>query len=291
MGQLTFSDTPLQQIFFPGLPHHNLWVKRDDLMHPEVSGNKWRKLSGILQAFPQAKKWITMGGAWSNHLLAVASAGKTLEVETHGYVRGDELNINSNPRLKRINELGMTLTFISRSEFRNLRELYRKEAGIHGKDLIIPEGGAMPEALTGVEKILDEFTFIPDHLILATGTGTTAAGLAMGIAKRKWPTKIFPVPVYHDPESWAYSEKMSGGNLNSSMWVSDQNYFNKKNPENNLKNWRTDWESITGLPCDPVYIKSASHAWISLCKTGVIAPHTHSVLIYTLNGGVTDFPK
>ena len=118
----------LQTIEMDRLAKRNiqLFVKRDDLIHNEVSGNKWRKLKYIVADFMQSKKKqiLTFGGAYSNHLLATASACNQLKIPSIGVVRGEELTISSNPVLKRCNELGMKLHFVSREEY-SLR--YMKE--------------------------------------------------------------------------------------------------------------------------------------------------------------------
>ena len=96
-----------------------VFVKRDDLLHPEISGNKWRKLKyNIEQAIHLHSEGIfTFGGAYSNHLVATAAAAKEFGLKSIGFVRGEELNSNSNDTLKRCAELGMDLQFLSREMY------------------------------------------------------------------------------------------------------------------------------------------------------------------------------
>ena len=96
-----------------------LLVKRDDLIHPEVSGNKWRKLKYTIEHFKQSKctRILTFGGAFSNHLLATASACNELNIPSIGVVRGDEHTPHTNYVLSRCKELGMFLYFVSREEY------------------------------------------------------------------------------------------------------------------------------------------------------------------------------
>ena len=111
----------LQQVEIPDLVQRGikLYVKRDDLIHSEVSGNKWRKLKYNIEQVYQGKfdGVFTFGGAFSNHLVATASACHQLGLKSIGFVRGDELNINSNETLARCHSLGMELRFLPREEY------------------------------------------------------------------------------------------------------------------------------------------------------------------------------
>src|SRR5688500_291082 len=106
--------SPEQRVFHPlfEAAEVELWFKRDDLIHPEISGNKWRKLAPVFSEMVKrkSKKVVSYGGAWSNHLLAVAAAADMNKIESEGFVRGDKVN---NPVLARCEELGMTLHFLS----------------------------------------------------------------------------------------------------------------------------------------------------------------------------------
>ena len=100
-----------------------LFIKRDDLLHPIISGNKFRKLKYNLQEAKQlgCSKLLTFGGAFSNHIVAVAGAGNEFGFETIGIIRGEELatKIDKNPSLQLAQSLGMKLFFIPRSEYQN----------------------------------------------------------------------------------------------------------------------------------------------------------------------------
>ena len=101
-----------------------LFVKRDDLIHPYVSGNKWRKLKYNIEEFYRSGKEyiLTIGGAYSNHIVATAAAGKEYGIKTIGIIRGEELDNHSNPVLSFAKECGMELVFISREEYKNLHD-------------------------------------------------------------------------------------------------------------------------------------------------------------------------
>jgi len=162
-----------------------LFIKRDDLIHPTVSGNKWRKLKyNLLEAKShQNRHVLTFGGAFSNHLYAVAAAGNVLGLNTTGIVRGEESSKNPSPTLKFCLEQGMQLHFVSRSEYRRRNDDdYRHElAATYAHPFIIPEGGTSAFALKGVAEMIPEVDaqlgYRPDYFAVAAGTGGTAAGL------------------------------------------------------------------------------------------------------------------
>ncbi|MGL4632858.1 MAG: pyridoxal-phosphate dependent enzyme, partial [Leadbetterella sp.] len=118
-------------------------IKREDLIHPEISGNKFRKLKyALLEAKQLGKtRLVTFGGAYSNHVLALASAGNMFGFETQAYIRGEELNSSSNATLFRANELGMKLHFVTRNEYQYKNKLVEN---LDDQSYIISEGGSDP---------------------------------------------------------------------------------------------------------------------------------------------------
>ena len=177
--------SPLQQIEEPLFTKHNIrvYVKRDDLIHPVISGNKWRKLKLNFEKFIQGKyeRIVTFGGAFSNHIAAVAELGKLGEIPTTGIIRGDELSPDSNDTLRKAFQNGMQLQFVSREKYAERYErVYHEElrCGL-GNILLIEEGGANFLGTLGISEVLKELPFEPDFMFAATGTGTTAAGLLL----------------------------------------------------------------------------------------------------------------
>ncbi len=173
-----------------------VYVKRDDLIDPEVSGNKWRKLKYSIQLAEHQKKEgiITFGGAFSNHLLAVASACNRVGLQSIGLVRGDELTESSNSNLERCSELGMQLQFISRLDYQTRNEKWSQEEWKekYSRFLLIPEGGANYHGLIGCQEIVKEIDQPVDHYFIAQGTTTTSCGLLTGSEET---SKIHVVPV------------------------------------------------------------------------------------------------
>jgi 1-aminocyclopropane-1-carboxylate deaminase len=190
--------SPLQKIEIPLTIEKgvNLYIKRDDLIHPNISGNKWRKLKFNFEKFKQNKydSVLTFGGAYSNHIAATAAAGNLLGIKTIGVIRGEELSFDSNSTLLEAHNNGMELVFVSRSKYAERYErIYHEELrNIYGNTLIINEGGANFHGVLGCIEITQEISINADYLYLASGTGTTTAGLLIGSKK----TKIVSVPVF-----------------------------------------------------------------------------------------------
>ena len=139
-----------------------VYVKREDRLHEEVSGNKFRKLKyNLIEARSMGyKKLLTFGGAYSNHIAAVAAVGKACDFATIGVIRGEELKevFLENPTLKKATENGMKFKFVSRAEYRQKdQEYFIDELKKEYKDFyLIPEGGTNNLAVKGCEEILTE---------------------------------------------------------------------------------------------------------------------------------------
>ena len=160
-----------------------LFIKREDLIHPFVSGNKFRKLKyNLLQAKAENQTTlITFGGAFSNHIAATAFAGKENNFKTIGIIRGEELRtkINENPTLQFAKQCGMQLEFVTREEYRNKESLEFIEnlKQKFGNFYLIPEGGTNQLAVKGCEETLNEDDFIYDYICVCVGTGGTISGI------------------------------------------------------------------------------------------------------------------
>lgn len=161
-----------------------LYIKREDLLHPLISGNKFRKLKyNIKEAvLKNCNTLITFGGAFSNHIVAVAAAGKENGFKTIGIIRGDELfdQTNTNPSLSLAKQLGMEFEFVSRTEYRNKEDVtfvddLKKR---HGNNIyIIPEGGTNGLAIKGCGEILSDEDVVFDYICVPVGTGGTVSGI------------------------------------------------------------------------------------------------------------------
>ena len=161
-----------------------LFLKREDLIHPEISGNKFWKLFFNIENYQNRKVenplLITFGGAFSNHIAAVAKVGNLEDISTIGIIRGDELEKNwqENPTLKLASENGMQFRFVSRESYRNKAELTENLLQEFPQSCIIPEGGSNELAVKGVQHMLNIETKQFDYLCSAVGTGGTLAGIS-----------------------------------------------------------------------------------------------------------------
>jgi len=155
-----------------------VFVKRDDLTHPFISGNKFRKLKyNLVEAEKQGKnRLLTFGGAYSNHLSAFAFACREFGFRGKALVRGDELNESSSPTLAFAHAMGVELEFVSREAYRDKEKL---SAAYTEEYFIIPEGGSNALAVQGVAELVSEIGDF-DYLLTACGTGGTLAGLLKG---------------------------------------------------------------------------------------------------------------
>ena len=180
----------MKHIIIPACPIHSirtqhavqLDVLREDLNHPLIQGNKFRKLKYNLV---EAQKLnldtlLTFGGAYSNHIHATAAAAKAFGFKSIGVIRGEELaNKELNPSLKDAQAMGMELKFISRSEYRDVtqNQNYHHLQERFPKTYILPEGGSNELAVKGCEEILDDRTSIYDFICVPMGTAGTISGI------------------------------------------------------------------------------------------------------------------
>lgn len=164
-----------------------LWIKRDDLIDPIIGGNKFRKLKYNIQAAKAAGKntLLTFGGAYSNHILATACAGQISNMPTIGMIRGHAEN-GLSPSLIKAQDMGMTLQFISREDYKNRHDAAYLTAlqALHPSAYIIPEGGTNAQALKGVAEIRAELPDDIDVIATACGSGGTLAGLIAAYADK-----------------------------------------------------------------------------------------------------------
>ena len=173
----------------------NLFIKRDDLIHPIISGNKWRKLKyNILHMqMNQMEGIITFGGAYSNHLLATALAAKISNLACVGIVRGEELTKDSNTILSFCHSLGMNLKFVSRNEYGFRDEpIYKQELLTEYTNYwMVPEGGGNYQGVLGCMEIMKETDNEYDFVCVSQGTTTTSIGVLLSLPEM---TKLLVCP-------------------------------------------------------------------------------------------------
>lgn len=261
-----------------------LYIKRDDLLHPVISGNKWRKLKYILDHALKlgASTLISMGGAFSNHLHALAFVGKCLNMKTIGYVRG-ELSNPLNPTLIDLLDWGMELRFVSRSEYRQLRQ-YKHHNSLPGQfsdQYWIPEGGASDLALQGVSEIVDEIDMKLDHLWVTCGTATTLAGL---LSKASANCQVSGVAALKGAGFLANEVKRLLPNEPvPCQWQILLDYhfggFAKSTPE--LQQFIKKFEDKHGIPLEPIYTGKLLYAVFDMLDKGYFKPGQSIVVLHT----------
>lgn len=161
-----------------------LFIKREDLTHPEISGNKYWKMfynvKKYLEKEVSDRKIITFGGAFSNHIAAAAALGREFSIETLGIIRGDELENTwqENPTLSLAYKNGMSFRFVTREMYRDKETLMKNLQKEFSESLVVPEGGTNENAVEGIQFMLTEETKDFDYLCSAIGTGGTVSGIA-----------------------------------------------------------------------------------------------------------------
>jgi 1-aminocyclopropane-1-carboxylate deaminase len=280
------ANSPCQPVcsdLFPGL---ELWIKRDDLLHPQVSGNKYRKLKYPLQALAgQNVHIVSMGGIWSNHLHALAHALAAAGHRGTALVRGAE-GMNS-AMLDDCRALGMQIRFVSREHYRVLRsdpQAWRAHLpDVEERYVWLPEGGSSAEALHGVAELIGELPFVPDVMILACGTGATLAGILAGLRGRSQVLGVAAIP------NAGYLRQEIASLLAAAGYPDYQNYqlltdchhggYARVTPE--LLAFCAQFHADTGVLLEPVYTGKMLYAlrqrWLAgefPASSKIIAVHT-----------------
>ena len=250
-----------QHIVLPELEAKNyqLFIKREDQIHPLVSGNKFRKLKyNLKEALDQKKTTLlTFGGAFSNHILATAIAGKSTGFKTIGIIRGDELGVDlektfaSNSTLRNASKHGMQFDFVSRETYRNktsieFTEILQKK---YGDFYYIPEGGTNSLAVKGCEEILTKEDSQFDYICSCVGTGGTISGI---INNAKNHQKVLGFPVlkgdFLENEILKYAKKQENWELNN-----DYHFGGYGKYSDELIHFINRFKSQTDIPLDPIY--------------------------------------
>lgn len=162
-----------------------MYLKRDDLIHPEIPGNKWRKLNYNVSAAREQgySTLLTFGGAYSNHIRATAAAGHYFGFSTVGIIRGEE-HAPLNWSLTCATNYGMKLSYLDRATYRDKyqQDLIAELRDRYGDFYLLPEGGSNALAVHGCADVPTEITMNFDVICCPVGTGGTLAGLAAGLS-------------------------------------------------------------------------------------------------------------
>ena len=263
----------------------SLFIRREDLIHPFISGNKFRKLK---YNFVQAKvenhhTLLTFGGAFSNHIAATAFAGKEYGFKTIGIIRGDELQskILINPTLKFAQECGMQFKFVTREAYRHKTEAqFRENLQLEfGNFYYIPEGGTNEFAVKGCEEILSTEDSEYDFICCAVGTGGTISGIINSSVPHQ---KVLGFPA------------LKGDFLNDEIrkfarnenWelITDYHFggYGRLNPE--LVAFVNQFYKENQIPLDPIYTGKMVFGVMDLISANYFPDDSKILLIHT--GGI-----
>jgi 1-aminocyclopropane-1-carboxylate deaminase len=273
----------MNQLLSIPLPYNvTLTVKREDLLHPHISGNKFRKLKyNILQAKADGETaLLTFGGAFSNHIAATAAAGKQYGFATIGIIRGEELadKIEQNPTLNFARDCGMRLKFVSRETYRDKTESHfiEKLKSEFGGFYLLPEGGTNNLAVKGCEEILDEDDAQFTHVCCGVGTGGTIAGIINSAVPHQ---KVIGFPALKG--EGLSDDICKFANQGSWELVTDYHFGGYGKVNEQLVTFINDFFDKTGIPLDPIYTGKMFFGVIDLINKGWFPENANVLLIHT----------
>ena len=274
--------TPLAPVTLPAAEAAGvrLLLKRDDLLHPHVSGNKWRKL------VPQAR-WLLRGGArglasvggvHSNHLAALAALGQELGVPTRGLVRGWD-GATETATLAFAKTQGMRLRPVTRTQLREWRAGAQPDDELLGGLTWLPEGGTTRLGLLGMRQTVREVERAlggaPDAYWVAVGSGGTAAGLA-----RATKARVYGVLCVRDAGLPARVAALLGPEVGLPNWL-DGALGGFASGEPAIWEMMRDLATADGVALDPIYtakVMLALAEWARAQDPGAVAGQTHVVV-------------
>ncbi|WP_147137336.1 pyridoxal-phosphate dependent enzyme [Stackebrandtia albiflava] len=266
-----------------------LWLKRDDLIHPDLPGNKWRKLVGNLRraADEGHRTLLTFGGAYSHHIAATAAAGRLLGIDTVGVIRG-EAHRPLNPVLGRAAADGMTLTYLDRERYRrkHLPEVLDPLRERFGDFHHVPEGGSNDLGVRGCRDLGAEIAAqLPgtDLVCVPVGSGGTIAGVAAGVPP-SW--RVLGVSVlrgdgFLDPEVTRLQREAFGGRRGD--WSIDYRHhfggYARRTPE--LDGFMADFRARHGIRLEPVYVAKSLAAVYGTAGSPLVPAGSRVVAVVT----------
>lgn len=277
-------NIPIQAFKFPKVDNdYLLYIKREDLTHPIISGNKYWKLKYNLQKAKEENKTflITFGGAMSNHIVATAAAGNENNFKTIGIIRGDELHDKwqNNQTLVDAHELGMNFVFVSREEYR-LKEnslIVRNLLNEIENYYLIPEGGTNNLAIKGAAEILNDKTKDFDILTTAMGTAGTLSGLSVGALPHQ---QIIGFPVLKNG-AFLVKEVLKYSKLENFTLNLQSHFGGYGRVTDELVKFINDFYELNGIPLDPVYTGKMMFGLRQMLQEGQISKSKKILAIHT----------
>ena len=282
---------PNQHIVLPLLREKGveLFVKREDTIHPLISGNKYRKLKyNLLEAKAQGQHTLlTFGGAYSNHIAATAYAGHKHGFRTIGVIRGEELETQwqDNPTLRLAHEHGMQFHFVSRSDYRRKNESAFLETlkKQFGNVYLLPEGGTNDLAVKGCMEILTEADANFDYVCGSVGTGGTLAGLINASQPHQ---TVLGFPALKG--DFLTEEIRTFAQNNRWRLVTDYHFGGYAKVDQQLIVFINRFKQQTGIPLDPIYTGKMLFGIFDLIKKDFFPSGSQILAIHT--GGLQGIP-
>ncbi len=276
--------SPVQKVNHPFLIETkiSLFVKREDLIHPTISGNKWRKLKYNLQQFSQNKNQtiVTFGGAFSNHIFSTAAACQIYNIPCIGIIRGEY--DPKNPTLRFAAKCGMQLKFIDRSSYREKENstAVKKILSSISDYILIPEGGSNSFAYRGLKELSDEINTGKENTILvSSGTGRTAAGILKHLDNNKY------LHVYSSLKSDFLKKtilvEVEDSKHNQLRFYTNYNLGGYGKIPTYLIQFINDFYHHTRIPLDPIYNGKLMYGFFDQVKNKKIDCHKSYLWIHT----------
>jgi 1-aminocyclopropane-1-carboxylate deaminase len=290
---LPVPEITLIQECFAENPNLEIRMLRLDMIHPVLNGNKGYKLKYNIRAFQESDKQciVSFGGAYSNHLAALAGAGKLYGIPTIGIIRGEEqLPLNLTLSLAASN--GMELHYVSRTIYRDKNRLNAWAETKFGKQaFFLPEGGSNELAVKGCMEILDNVSYMPDFICCPCGTGATIAGIASsqkGKGKTIGFSALKDISFFEDTlESFAGKQVAQ-----ETAIIGDYHFGGYAKVNQNLTRFTDDFLSKQKVQLDYIYTAKMMYGIYDLVRKGYFKPGTKILAVHT--GGVqgnADFVK
>ncbi len=264
----------------------SLWMKREDELHPYISGNKFRKLKyNLEEAVAKGfRTLLTFGGAYSNHISALAYAGNSKGLKTIGIIRGEELTVRpdlvaENPTLSFAGKLGMELEFVSREVYksRHEKEFVALLKERFGAFYLVPEGGTNELAVKGCEEILVADDEVFDYICVPVGTGGTMAGL---INSARDSQKVLGFPSLKGDFLHKEISKRAVHDHNWSL-VNDYHFGGYAKINEKLISFINQYYRSTTIPLDPVYTGKMMYGLVDMIRNNRFEKKSRILAIHT----------
>lgn len=284
--QLDIATPSPEQAIYPTWPNaekYHLFVKRDDLLHDKISGNKWRKLKYALTHYSEhhVKSLVSFGGGYSNHLHALSYACNKLDIQLTAMVRGYYAQ-QLTPMLNDVLAWGTKVEYVDKITYskRNDATYLEQLRSEYPNAQVVPEGGSQTRALRGVREIIEELQQAYDYILTPVGSGGTMAGLISA----NCPTKVIGIAALKGP---GYLEELVSSlvpeSCNNNNWEihHDAHFGGYAKRDNTLTSFCHDFQKENGFHIEPVYSGKLFYATRNLIQQNWFEPNSRILLIHT----------